>query len=149
MACLSIASVQLQVREPVAGVTLEAYIKCEGAQGAPVNWDGDEADQPAADPAFAVRCRWFRACVGDDRVTCSTNCHFHPDRPATFYCGFWRTELSSYGYVYAHACHCSLECFAEHFQVQREYWERAHDAKKQSADGTPLNEHCAATVQHR
>lgn len=134
MAHLSIASVQLQVREPVAGVTLEAYVKCEGGL---VNWDEDEADQPFSESSssFAVRCRWFRACVSDDRVSSSSVCHFHPDRPATFYCGFWRTELSSYGYVYAHACHCSLECFTEHFQVQRAYWERAHVAKKQSADG--------------
>jgi hypothetical protein len=132
--------VQLQVREPVAGVTLEAYVKCDGTQAGLMLWDDDELDQGPVDPSahFAVRCRWFRANVSDDRVTSSSVCHFHPDRPAAFYCGFWKTELSSYGYMFAHACHCSLECFAEHFQVQRAYWERAHDAKLQSAEGTYL-----------
>jgi hypothetical protein len=135
MAQLSITSVQLQVGEPVAGVTLEAYVKCEGGQ---FSWDDDGVEQSVLEPSstFSVRCRWFRACVSDDHIRASISCHFHPDRPASFYCGFWKTELSAYGYVYAHACHCSLECFSEHFHVQRAYWQQANDARmKQRADG--------------
>lgn len=137
MASLSIASVQLQVREPVVGVTLEAYVKCERSQGGQISWDEDEAEQHLGDTAndYAVRFRWFRACASEDRVSCSSVCHFHPDRPATFYCGFWKSELSSYGYVYAHACHCSIDCFSEHFQVQKAYWERAYDAKRLYTEG--------------
>lgn len=132
-----IGSVQLQVREPVAGVTLDVYVRFAGG---PVLGSKNSEDQTletlgdCSGEQTLLRYRWYRASDTDHRVDSTVYCHIHPSRPAAFYCGFWKSELSSYGYLFPHACHCSLKCFQEHFQLQRRFWEKAQSAKKNTSE---------------
>ena len=79
-----------------------------------------------------LQFRWLRS---SECIENATWCHFHPERKATLCCGFWKAELIAHGYMFAHACHCSVECFSSQFHVQRQYWERAQAAKQRTVDG--------------
>lgn len=136
MADVAIVSVQLQ-SEPVSGVPLEAYVKCEKngrhVQLACVDGscDGSATDSGHGDGP-GLQFRWFRS---SECVESTAWCHFHPERKATLYCGFWKSELIAYGYMFDQACHCSVECFLAQFHVQLRYWEQAQAAKQRSGKG--------------
>jgi hypothetical protein len=138
MSDFSIASASLRSTEPVSGVSLDSYVKCRK--------NGDilhqfceeetvESSQVDFNSSFAVRYRWLRspdtAETGKGHV-----CHIHPDRPAAYNCGFWKSEYSMYGYPFSDACHCSLDCFQRNWKLQLTYWEKAQTAKQQNAEGT-------------
>jgi hypothetical protein len=136
MSSLSIATAQLRSGEPVSGVTLETYVKCRKDNEVLHHFIEEEAiDQTHAVRRhdFAVRYRWLRspdaAETGKGHV-----CHIHPDRPVSYYCGFWKSEYNNYGYPFSDACHCSLDCFKRHWKLQLAYWEKAQNAKKQSLE---------------
>ena len=147
MSDISIVSAQLQAGDPVAGVTLEAYVKCERANR-PVYLAcvDSENDGKVLDSANAtLQFRWLRSSECIENTAC---CHFHPDRKATLCCGFWKADLIAHGYMFAHACHCSVECFSSQFHVQRQYWERAQAAKQRSVEGERLS-CCCSSRQRR
>lgn len=145
-----IAAASLRSTEPVSGVSLDSYVKCR-VNGELVHQFPEEQQQlteekaaPDADSKqpFCVRYRWLRspdtAETGKDHV-----CHIHPDRPSTYFCGFWKSEYSMYGYPFADACHCSLDCFQRNWKLQLTYWEKAQAAKRQSNEGVrKLLPHC-------
>lgn len=136
-----IGSVQLQVREPVAGVTLDAYVKCSaGASSCHQSCEDNALDQTSevsVDQSL-LRYRWYRAADTEHHIGSTVYCHIHPNRPAAFYCAFWKSELTPYGYIFPQACHCSLTCFQQHFHLQRRFWERAHSAKIRTAESKAL-----------
>jgi hypothetical protein len=138
--------VQLQAGEPVAGVTIEAYVKCaKSIRALPLCFaetSSDGGELVGAEKA-TLQFRWLRSSECTEN---SAFCHFHPERKATLYCGFWRSELITYGYLFAHACHCDVECFAAKFHVQRQYWEKAQAAKKRSVAGECP--HCYVEGEH-
>lgn len=130
-------SVHLHVREPTAGVTLDAYVKCSGGSGFPnktIDEDGTNRSTDSSGDQTLLRYRWYRAADTEQPVQSTLHCHVHPSRPAAFYCGFWKAELSAFGYIFPHACHCSLRCFQEHFHLQRRFWEKACNARRQTTE---------------
>lgn len=149
MTDVAIVSVQLQ-SEPVSGVPLEAYVKCE-KNGRPVqlacvdgSCDGSATNGGHGDSP-GLQFRWFRS---SECVESTAWCHFHPERKATLYCGFWKSELISYGYMFDQACHCSVECFLAQFHVQLRYWEKAQAAKQRSGKGSLPQIKDSAVIYH-
>lgn len=135
----SIVSAQLRSCDPASGVTLDSYVKCRRDSEVLHTFPEEEAldGRSGGRDAFAVRYRWLRspdtAESGKGHV-----CHIHPDRPGAYYCGFWKSEYSLYGYPFSDACHCSLDCFQRHWKLQLTYWEKAQAAKQQSLEGAVL-----------
>lgn len=134
------AQVQVLPAEPVVGVTLEAYIKCErGSTSQHLRCEDDvngTAHIGDAVELVGLRHQWLRSIDYRDAF-----CVVHPDRPATVSCAFWRPDLAPYGYTYSDACHCSLECFCSHFQLQRQQLEQAEQALKRSTEGACSDHH--------
>lgn len=63
-----------------------------------------------------------------------------------------------YNYPFSRACHCSVECFKRHWQLQLQYWDKAQKAKQRSegngarglaAGKTATNEQTWVTVSKR
>lgn len=148
MSDLSIATVSLASKEPVSGVSLDAYVKCRRNGETVHSFQEEDGTEPlSADPAspFGVRYRWLRspdtAENGKRHV-----CHIHPERPGAYYCGFWKSEYSAYGYPFSDACHCSLECFQRSWKLQLTYWEKAQAAKQAAAEGAASLKQCCFRV---
>lgn len=137
---LIIASASLRSTEPVSGVSLEGYVKClKDGQPLPRFPEELSIDPANADPtsSLAVRYRWLRS---PDTVENGKGhvCHIHPERPGSYYCGFWKSEYSAYGYPFSDACHCSLDCFQRNWKLQMTYWEKAQAAKYAATEGVCL-----------
>lgn len=132
----TIVSASLRSCDPASGVTLDSYVKCRRDSEVLHTFPEEETldARSGSRDAFAVRYRWLRspdtAESGKGHV-----CHIHPDRPGSYYCGFWKSEYSLYGYPFSDACHCSLDCFQRHWKLQLTYWEKAQNAKQQSLEG--------------
>lgn len=133
-----LAQVQVLPAEPVVGVTLEAYTKCEhGNKAHQIRGDDDISGSTQlgdVSDAFGLRHQWLRSI--DYR---ESFCGVHPERTATVFCAFWRPDLVPYGYTYSDACHCNLACFCSHFHLQRQHLEKAEQALRRSIDGTRMS----------
>jgi hypothetical protein len=142
MSGFSIASAQLPAGEaPVFGVPLEPYVKCRTNNDVVHHFVEEEvldASTNDSGTGFAVRYRWLRSPDAAENGRGHV-CHIHPDRPAAYCSGFWRSEYGNYGYPFSHACHCSLECFKQHWRMQLEYYQRAQEAKEQNAEGATIS----------
>lgn len=129
-----LAQVQVLPSEPVVGVTLEAYTKCERGNKAQQIRCEDEAIGVThvgdAIELVGLRHQWLRSIDYREAF-----CVVHPERPATVSCAFWRPDLAPYGYTFSDACHCSLDCFCLHFQLQRQQLEQAEQALRHSTEG--------------
>lgn len=143
MSRLVIAQVQVLPSEPVVGVTLEAYTKCDhGNKARQVRWDdatSGHASLGDSSENLGLRHQWLRSI--DYRETV---CVVHPDRTATVSCAFWRPDLAPYGYTYSDACHCNLDCFCSNFHLQRQHLEKAEQALRRSIEGAHMTStlHC-------
>ena len=119
----SITSVSLPTGEtPVCGVTLEPFVRCRWGDNKTSNnlsvleeFPVETALIPAS---HSLRYRWLRSpfTSGEGQM-----CHIHPDRPATIQCTIW----SKLNYPVAFSYHCSVECFKQHWHLQKQYYEKA------------------------
>ena len=135
MSEFSITSAQLRSSEPVSGCSIVSYVKCR-VNGDVVNQFAEEETSEAgqSDMQYAVRYRWLRSPETSETGQ-RHNCHIHQNRPGKYYCGFWKSEYSMWGYPFSDACHCSIECFRRHFHLHLQYYENVQTRRKQVADG--------------